>query len=143
MRAEARRTARPDNREDLQELGAELIARLGWEEFCRRTLARAGLDRDSATCIVEGVRHLDALDALRDFFDPFLVYLVHLELGDEERDRRLTAIGVDPERGGAWEQHSTERDVPEALPARADLRVPVEQTLGASVAAIIDWLEAT
>lgn len=70
VRAEAHRTNRPDDRESLQELGADLIARLGWEGFCRGTLAHAGLDGSSAPCIVEGVRHLDALDMLRHFFEP-------------------------------------------------------------------------
>ena len=142
VRAEASRTDRPDDRETLQELGAGLIASLGCEEFCRRTLAHASLDGDSVPCIVEGVRHLDVLRSLRDLFDPFPVYLVQLEVADEERDRRLTAEGIDPERGAAWEQHSTERDVAAALPARSDLRVRVGQTPESSVAAIVAWLEA-
>lgn len=73
---------------------------------------------------------------------PSPIYLVHLEVADQERDRRLTAEGVDPERGAAWEQHSTERDVAEALPAHSDLRVHVGQTPESSVAAIVAWLEA-
>jgi chloramphenicol 3-O-phosphotransferase len=142
VRAEARRTGRPDDRETLQELGAGLITSLGYEEFCRRALAHAGLDGDSVPCIVEGVRHLDVLGSLRNSFDPFPVYLVHVEVADEERDRRLSAEGIDRERGAAWEQHSTERDVAAALPASADLAVHVGPTPESSVATIVAWLEA-
>ncbi len=140
VREEAQRTGRTDAREDLQELGAELIAGLGWEEFCRRTLAYAGLDSDSAPCIVEGVRHIEALTALRDLFTAVRVYLVHVDVPDEERERRLQAEGIARERASAWERHSTERDVIEALPARAELRIRAGQFPEPSVNAIVDWL---
>lgn len=142
VRNEARRAGRPDDRETLQELGAELIVRLGWDEFCRRTLAHGGIEHGPTPCVVEGVRHLDALQGLRQVVQPLPVYLVHLDVVDEERDRRLASEGVSAERGAAWERHSTERDVAEALPDRADLRVAVEETPERPVAAITDWLQA-
>jgi chloramphenicol 3-O-phosphotransferase len=142
VRSEARLTGRSEDRESLQELGVELIDRLGWDTFCRRTLDHARLDSDSVPCIVEGIRHVEVLRTLRDLFAPFPVYLIHLRLADEERDRRLAAEGIDPRRGVVWEQHSTERDVAKALPDRADLHVKIEETPDASVATILDWLKA-
>ncbi len=140
VREAARRTSRTDTREGLQELGRELIADLGWKEFCRRTLAHGGLYGDSVPCIVEGVRHLNALTTLRDLFLPAPVYLVHLDVADEARDQRLETEGIPAHRGAEWEQHSTERDVHDTLPARAQLRVSVDQSPEPSVSVIIDWL---
>lgn len=140
VREEARSTGRGDAREDLHELGTELIATLGWEEFFRRTLAQAGLDKDSVPCIVEGIRHLDALTTLHALFLPVPVYLVHLDVPDKERERRFQAEGIASQRAAGWDQHSTERDVAEALPARAELRVSVSESPAPSVNAIVDWL---
>ena len=91
-------------------------------------------------CIVEGVRHLNALTTLRDLFLPAPVYLVHLDVADEARDQRLETEGIPAHRGAEWEQHSTERDVHDTLPARAQLRVSVDQSPEPSVSVIIDWL---
>jgi hypothetical protein len=143
VRAEACRLDCSNNREDLQELGADMIKRLGWREFCQRTLAHGGIEESSVPCIIEGVRHLDALETLSDIFAPSPVYLIHLDVADQERERRLRAEGVALERGATWEQHSTERDVIDALPAQAVLRVETEDSVQPPVDAIMHWLQAT
>lgn len=143
VRSEALSRGRTDKREDLQDLGATLITTLGIDEFCRLTLAHADLDNNSAPCIVEGVRHLDALTALRRLFEPVPVYLIHLDISDEERQKRLEAEGVTLDRGAAWEQHDTEQDVAQILPDQAELLVPVGDMPEPALATIIGWLDAS
>lgn len=142
VRSVAEQKDMPTTRESLQDLGAELIVTLGWESFCMHMLNHSGLDARSAPCIIEGVRHLDALHTLRKLFSPVSVHLVHLEVSDEERDRRLQAEGISSDRGAAWESHSTERDVAEALPALADLVLPITSSPDATVGAVLEWLRS-
>jgi len=142
VRAEANRRQLVESRENLQDLGAELITTLGWPEFCARTLAAVGLGANSVPCVVEGVRHVDALTALRDFFAPVPVYLVHVEVPDEQRAQRMASEGIDSRQAEGWAQHSTERDVAHALPAAADVRVATAGTVEEAVRVVSDWLES-
>jgi hypothetical protein len=140
VRSEAERLGRSQDRENLQELGSELIHRLGWEAFCRETLGASGLSASSRPCVVEGIRHIDALETLRKIFHPTPVHLVHIDLPPPERTRRFAAVGVDEGVGDQWEDHSTESDVARALPAEASLRIESEQAPERPVAKIVAWL---
>jgi dephospho-CoA kinase len=143
VRSEAASRGIGETREELQDLGEALIEDLGWEEFCLRTLRHGELDGNSVPCIVDGVRHVNALTTLRKIFQPIPVHLVHLEVPDELRDTRLAADGVSSEQGKEWEEHSTERDVATLLPEMADLRLPAscdDPFLTASE--IESWLES-
>jgi len=110
-------------REMLQALGAELIEQLGWTEFCLRVLRHAGLSASSVPCIVEGIRHTEALSTLVAIFAPTPVRLVYITLTDGERNKRLAFEDVSASRGKRWEQHSTEREVA-MLADRAALVLP-------------------
>jgi adenylate kinase family enzyme len=141
VRAEAATRGIGEEREGLQELGEALIAELGWPEFCTRTLRHSGLDGSSVPCIVDGVRHVDALTTLRRVFQPVPVLLVHLEVPDELRDARLAVDGISEVQGRKWEEHSTERDVAKLLPEMADLKLPASgDDPSATVDAIETWL---
>ena len=143
VRAEAAERGLPDSREVLQDLGQDLISELGWEDFCVATLDNAGLDSKSAPCIIEGVRHVDALSALRSAFSPASVLHVHLDVSDELRAVRLEAAGIPEVQGEEWEEHMTERDVAEILPEEADLRVTVTgQSVEVTAGEIQTWIEA-
>lgn len=140
VRAEATQRHLPGDREALQTVGEELISTLGWPEFCERTLAHAGLTRTSVPCIIEGIRHVTALETLRAMFEPVRVYLIHVQTSEHERERRLRREGVSREQAAVWSQHSTERDVQDALPSSADLRVTLEDTPDTAVGEISAWL---
>jgi dephospho-CoA kinase len=140
VREEARLRNEPAEREKLQQLGAELIVALGWRQFSRRALAHARLDGDSVPCILEGIRHLEALTTLRELFAPAPVYLIYLDISDHQRNRRLAAEGVSVGRAAAWERHSTERDTQGVLAAYADLVVPATEQPKSCVSTILNWL---
>jgi hypothetical protein len=141
VRAQAALRDLPGDRHTLQAVGEELISTLGWTEFCERTLAHAGLTATSVPCIVEGIRHVPALETLRAVFDR-PVYLVHVETSEAERTRRLRREGVSSEQAMRWYEHSTERDVRDALPALADLSVTAEDSSDAAIDEILAWLSA-
>jgi cytidylate kinase len=119
VRAAARDSGLPDDRATLQQLGEKLIADLGWEDFCRRVLSAAGW-APGAALIVDGVRHVAALENIRRVVTPTPVRLVFVVASREVRDRRAAVRGT--ELADA-DEHSTERDVHDALHQLADLRL--------------------
>jgi hypothetical protein len=141
IRAEAHRRGIPEERRTLQDLGADLIVELGWRDFCLGMLRHANLGRGDAPFVVEGVRHLGTLAALRDVVAPAPLRLVHLSVSDAERDRRLAAEGVDAATGAAWELHSTEQEVIAGLPEVADLVVDADRPREEVLRTVLDWLE--
>jgi shikimate kinase len=109
-------------RETLQTVGQSLIETLGWPTFCAQTLAAAGVEPPKV-CVVEGVRHVEAVRTLRSLYSPVAVALVWLDAPDEQLATRLRARGEDPTLQPQWERHETERQVLDDLPAAADFRV--------------------
>jgi|GEM_PF-4262185 len=101
------------DRQSLRELGARLIAEWGLDEFCRRVL----VDATSVT-LVEGVRHLEAVSALRKIGP---VTLVFIKTSQSARAARL-ADRLTEDLSLEAEQHSTEVEVPR-LELLADLVV--------------------
>lgn len=141
IRAEARERGLAEERRPLQDLGARLIEELGWDEFCLAMLRHARVGPADAPFAVEGIRHVGTLDGLRDVLAPVEVVLVHLNVSDEERNRRLAAEGVDVETGAAWERHWTEQEVLNALPTAADLVIDGDQPKRDVLATVVNWLD--
>lgn len=122
VRSEADARSLDHERETLQDLGRLLIQTLGWAGFCTRTLEAAGVEPPQV-CIIEGVRHIEAVETLRSLYSPVPVTFVWLDASEEERAARLRARGDDPRRMSAWESHEIERQTLDSLPASADFRV--------------------
>lgn len=101
------------DRESLRELGVQLIAEWGLDEFSQRVLAGA-----SGPTVVEGVRHLEAVAALRRLAP---VTLVFIRTSSSARTARLAAR-ANEDLSAQAEQHSTELEVPQ-LESLADLVV--------------------
>jgi chloramphenicol 3-O-phosphotransferase len=137
VRAQAQLRGLSEERESLQELGGLLIEQLGWLAFCEQTLRFSGLDGGSAPCLVDGVRHIEALTALREIFGPVPVWLVYIAVEDRERYQRLAAGEVSAARAEAWELHPTEQQNLAELPEAADL---VVQSGDTAPSEILAWL---
>jgi adenylate kinase family enzyme len=141
IRAEARRGGLREERRVLQDLGAELLGELGPQTFCHQMLQHAGLETADAPFIIEGIRHLDTLDGLRQLLEPAQVVSIHLDVSDEERLRRLAREGVGPREAARWEEHSTEFEVLKGLPQAADLVVDADRPAAHVANTVIAWLK--
>jgi hypothetical protein len=128
VRAEARRRAIEENRRGLQDLGAQMIETMGPRAFVEGMFENAGLTVvEHAPLLVEGVRHLTVLEALREVSAPIPTHLVYLNVSDTERNRRLAGEGISAREGEEWEEHSTEQDVLHGLEGQADLVVDADK----------------
>ncbi|WP_146657860.1 ATP-binding protein [Enhygromyxa salina] len=137
VRAEASKRGADESRAALQALGEQLIADLGMERFCNAVLHSATWDREGI--VIDGLRHLQAVEATRRALAPCPLILVFLDADADTRWRRAH----DRARPGdaAAEEHSTEVEVP-ALSTVADLsldaRIPIDELVSAIVADLKD-----
>jgi hypothetical protein len=133
--AEASERGAQTDRDGLQELGRALIKELGWTEFCGRTLALAGADWTNSSLVIDGVRHVEAIETLRVGFAPSRVALACVACDEPRRIARLLARGAGPADIERWDRDSTERNL-DALSSLADLTVRGDQPIAEAVHAI-------
>jgi dephospho-CoA kinase len=134
VRRRARAAHSEPTRQDLQDTGLRLIGE-GWPAFVNELLLE--FEGDSSVLIVEGVRHREAVDALRERLHKRRLLLIYIEVSYDQRRERLT-------RRAESEQaliHDVERDV-ESLHAIADLVVGTHQPLEDLVAHVCAYVEA-
>lgn len=139
MRAEAKRRGLTADRETLQAIGEELVAK-DPDGLCRSLLAQSGWIPGSAL-VVDGVRHVDIADRLQRLSHPSGFRLVHIATDTTVRTDRLVRRGEKRERLGAFETHSTERDVHRGLPTRADLVIDGNRAIEAIIEEVARWAE--
>jgi hypothetical protein len=76
----------PGDRPSLQAYGERRIQE-GVERFCRDVLKFGGY-KHGESAVIDGVRHLEVLNLLRDIVAPFPLHLLFLEAGRERRSAR-------------------------------------------------------
>lgn len=123
----------PSSREILQDLGARLIRENGIAWLCSQVIARASWDEQRAL-VIDGVRHIQVLEEIIHQVAGHPTVLVHLAFEGARP-------GLDAEARQRAEQHSTERDVLDALPSKADLVVSADAPLEAVVDAVLNFLK--
>lgn len=140
IREEARRQGLdPSSREVLQTVGEALIA-AGWVPFCQRVLYRAAW-APGQSLVIDGIRHVKAVETLRTLVVPAKLRLIYLEASDAVREPRLRQKGiVDDEGRRQNEAHSTEVEVPTLLPSLADYRVGTDMARDTVVRQLLSWL---
>jgi len=142
VRAEAFRRGLPDTRTTLQGMAVKLVAGIGWETFCHAVLDHAGW-APGEPLLVDGIRHEEALRALRRIVAPSEVALLCLRADLEVRKARLRAIGVEyADSLETVEQHSTELQVLIKLPAFADLVLDGALPVNELVNEVTAWMSA-
>lgn len=130
-----------EQREVLQDLGAELIAENGHEWLCRQVVATANWNGD-CDLVIDGVRHVEVLETIRRITYPVRTLLVYLALEAEaELGVRAELRGVSSGARADLEQHSTEIDVIRALPDLADVVVSAENSVEQIVDTINTFLD--
>lgn len=119
IRREATERGVAGERTDLQEVGQELLDRVGAEALVAMVLDPVAAE---PSVIVDGVRHVSVAEALAPKADDFL--LVYVEAPDDVRAARL-ATRDDELPIEVLDRHATERELP-LLKERAQLVVSGE-----------------
>ena len=140
VRITANQRGLAETRESLQQVGTSLIE-AGWENFCRSVLSQAEW-QIGQSLIVDGVRHVEALETLRRITAPSEVVLVLVELSESERKLRLEEAGAPIESLDQWASHSTEVQVGTALPRVADLVIDGSRPLGEVARQVKEWVRS-
>jgi adenylate kinase family enzyme len=133
VRSRARTMFADPTREQLQETGLQLISE-GWPAFVGELLSE--LEGDPQFLIVEGVRHREAVQALRQRLRPRKTLVVFLDVRDDQRSGRLK------QRSEAEHvlRHEVEQDVG-SVRTIADLVLPSDQPVSELAAWVKRWLE--
>lgn len=120
------------SRQSLQDMGQSLVA-ADWPSFV--ALLAGGVAGDPDVLIIDGIRHVQALDALRAQFPNRRTVLVFLDSDDRQRQARLAERGED----ASSLSHPVERAI-EDVRNIADLVLPAAKTVAEHVQYIAAWL---
>lgn len=139
VRAESERRGLHQDRETLQSLGDELIA-AGWDVFCELVVSLASWD-PTGLLVVDGVRHLGAIDALNRLAGPPATIVVFVDVDFRRRLAWQAARGVTEEDALAADAHPNEAEVDHVKNA-ADLVLgnngSIEQATNEVVSALVE-----
>jgi shikimate kinase len=126
----------PESREILQMVGERVIRERGVAWLCSEVIRRSGWMRDKVL-VIDGVRHVSVFDELVSQLSGHRTYLVYLDLKEacERVNQQLS-----PQNRQVVESHSTERDVLQALPERADLVVSTVAPLESVVQDVVEFV---
>jgi cytidylate kinase len=131
VRARARTDGRPVSRESLQQIGLQLVAE-GWDAFVHALVHDVSPETD--LLIVDGIRHVGAVEAIRGTFTGASVSTVHLRITGQVAVSRMRERGESP----AVRAHEVEGELAE-VERRAE--VVVSGSLPpATIVRIIDGL---
>ena len=129
-----------ESREVLQEVGESLIQE-GWEQFCKSVLAHATWG-PGESLVVDGIRHVEAVEMLRLLVVPSELLLIHITLNELTRKARLYKRSpTDNAQMQSIEDHSTEVQVKRQLPEIANLIVSGERSTDDSTREILIWIQ--
>ncbi len=129
------------SRKGLQLAGNYLIDR-GWRAFCEEVLADANWKAGS-NLVLEGIRHLEALETLKDIVSPANIYLIYVSLDETERTNRLRSrdkksrINLEE-----LDLHPSEKQVKTTLFNRADFVVDNSGSTDKAVKEIVAWIHS-
>lgn len=126
------------SRKSLQYIGNYLISR-GWTKFCKEVLNDSDWD-GSSNLIVDGIRHIEAIDTISKIVKPAKVYLIYISTKNNIRKKRLQ---IRNENDGTLidvETHSTEIQVKKILYKRADFIIHNNEPIDAAVKNILKWV---
>jgi transcriptional regulator with XRE-family HTH domain/dephospho-CoA kinase len=139
LRTVAKSSGLDESREVLQQLGASLIEK-GVDDFCRAVLTHYGWSAGEPL-VIDGIRHAEVVESLRKLVAPLDLRVVFLDVGDEQRLKRLNAQDErTAENLGLVEGHATEQQVKGLLPDLADLRLSSDRPVPELVATLVNWI---
>ncbi len=140
VRSVAKQRGLTQDRETLQLVGSELIEN-GWGPFCKAVLSQAGWKRGDGI-VVDGIRHIEAIEALRQMTAPLKFFPVFISIEGEDRKSRLMSKGImDDGEKSKIESHSTEVQV-SSLHSKASLVLDGSQPISELVGQIIGFVSS-
>lgn len=138
VRSITRQRGLDPSRESLQEVGEDLVA-TNAKGFCEAVLAQAQW-RPGQSLIVDGIRHLEIVEILRDLVRPSVMRLVYVKTADSVRESRLADEIEGWQELETIELHSTEEQVATILPRIVDLTVDGEKPIEELISEVRAWL---
>lgn len=138
LRSEAEKRGIKPSREALQDLGESFIL-MGWDTFVRNVLSHGGWKPEECL-VVDGIRHVTALETIQRLTFPSHTFLINIETRRRIRLKRLMGQGVNASRLRKYESHSTERQVSILLPGLADLTIDGSLDKARNIATIVEWV---
>lgn len=129
-----------NERHVLQRLGEEWIERR-CAKFCELTLAEANWTSQDSL-VIEGLRHVQALEALKHLLRPIKLILVYIDADDTLRAKRLMDAGLDSQELKRLDSHSTEIQVQSVLKQMADYVVISNESPENIVSNIILYIDS-
>jgi adenylate kinase family enzyme len=128
-------------RETLQDLGDELVSD-DVRGFCEEVLKEEPW-QEGRPLIVDGVRHVEVLDTLRDIVAPAEAYLIYIQVDRTIQRKRLAQDELRHEKPlEELEQHPTEVQVRSKLPDRAALILDGTQAPEELTQKVIEFFES-
>lgn len=140
VRTEAKRRGLDESRATLQDLGDELIA-AGWDAFCALVFDQVEWDGRSSL-VVDGVRHLGAVEALRRVGGSASFLLVYVDTPWERRAEWLAERGVSGPVAIAADSHPNESELDDVM-SQADLVVANDADLDRVVTLVVASVDQT
>lgn len=140
VRSVAKQRGLAQDREILQIIGSELIEN-GWGPFCKAVLLQADWKKGDSI-IVDGIRHIEAIEALRQMTAPMRFVLIFISIEEQDRQSRLMSKGImDKKEKSIIESHSTEAQV-NSLHSEANLVLDGTQPISELVRQIAGFISS-
>ena len=125
-----------ETRQNLQRIGTQLLENDS-RGFCSSVLLSCGW-KAGQNLIVDGLRHVETIDIIREIVQPATLRIVFVSVSDETRLRRLKQRGEGDI--ASVERHSSEQQVSSVLQRRADLLIEGNRAANMIVAELTDWI---
>ncbi len=132
-----RRGIPPDSREQLQQLGLQLVSG-DVQLLCRGVLNDVGFV-SGKDLVIEGVRHVSVLTTIKDIAPGQIIRLVYLESSVEDRAKRA---GISVEQMRILDSHPVEREIP-ILKSMADLVMDTSAPAESTFHQLHQWVRLT
>ncbi len=141
VRKVAKKNGLDNSRKALQLTGELLISR-GWGVFCKEVITEANW-KPGSNLIVEGIRHIEAIETLRELVIPAKLYIIYISLDDTKREKRLKLRDKNESINmKKLEMHSTEVQIKTKLFNQADLIVDNNRAKEEVASEIISWIHS-
>jgi len=139
VRSVARSRGLSNTREQLQSLGQSLVAEDVFG-FCLKVIEEAQWE-SGKSLVIDGIRHIEALDCVRRIVAPDRLYLVFVAVDDATRLRRSDSVNVRASLEDI-DQHPTEIQVGTVIRRQADYVVSGNADLNVVCSEIGAWISS-